>query len=293
MALIAGRDYDLGPQHPHGSNIHKKLLDRDVARDNGKRALIQEIAEKYAEWRDSAFAATQGDEAAHVERQTRLFEEYRDLLDEPRVDVFDSRGALQPSALEEFCFFLFRPLLQQFGDGIAVGHHEVFHGLYFTARNFAEFSEMPRPMYPVGNLDFVIGKRLTSRFEASERSAEQHIYVPAVAVECKTYLDRPRYIESDILARNVKHGFPRCLYIVISEFLKLDLNKVNVHGSPIDNIYIFRRTQNVDRKVRRAGGVVLPPLHVPAVQHFYDQVRSHLAEDWSAPEDWSTTGILK
>ena len=297
MARIAGREYELGPHHPHGSNILSKLTDRDITRDAAKNALIQEIAGKYVEWRDAAVADDEptldDQEAAHIARQTTFYQDYRNLLDDERVDAFDSRGALQSSALEEFCFFLFRPLLEQYGDQIAIGHHEVFHGLYFTARNFAEFAEMPRPMYPVGNLDFVIGKKLTSRFIAGPKAAEQTIYVPAVAVECKTYLDRPRYIESDILARNVKHGFPRCLYVVISEFLKLDVNKVNLHGSPVDRIYVFRRSQNIDRKVRRRGRVALPPIYTPAVADFYRNVKEHLAEDWAAPEDWTATGILK
>ena len=301
MPVIAGREYELGPHHPHGSNILRKSTDREVSGHPERRALIQEIAHRYAEWREAAEMGPppglETDAAEHervyVERQTKLYQDYRDVLDDERVDAFDSRGALQSSALEEFCFYLFRPLLEQYGDQIAIGHHEVFHGLYFTARNFAQFSEMPTPMYPVGNLDFVIGKKLTSRFIAGPNETAQDIYVPAVAVECKTYVDRPRYIESDILARNVKHGFPRCLYAVVSEFLKLDLNKVNLHGSPIDRIYVFRRSQNIDRKVRRKGRVPLPPIYTPAVADFYAHVKKHLGEDWSSPEDWTTTGILK
>ncbi|CAN5889590.1 hypothetical protein BH18ACT11_BH18ACT11_10370 [soil metagenome] len=142
-------------------------------------------------------------------------------------------------------------------------------------------------------MDFVIGKKLESRIVADERQATSTIYVPAVAVECKTYLDRPRYIESDILARNIKNGFPSCLYVLISEFLKLDLSKVSVIGSSIDKIYVFRRAQNVDRMIRCAANTPLSPIHVPAVHDFFAQVKKHLTEDWLSPEDWSNTGILK
>lgn len=58
-----------------------------------------------------AFAATDRARRGFVEEQTRLYQEYRELLDDARVDVFDARGALQPSALEEFCAFLFAPLM--------------------------------------------------------------------------------------------------------------------------------------------------------------------------------------
>ena len=112
-------------------------------------------------------------------------------------------------------------------------------------------------------------------------------------MECKTYLDRPRYIESEILATNIKRGFPRCLYVVVSEYLKLNLDQVDVFGSPIDRIYVWRRSQNVDRKIRRRDGIGLKPLHPPAILDFFETVRAHLEEDWAAPEDWDSSGILK
>lgn len=293
MPELLGREYELGPRYPHGSNTHKKINDRSIVEDQNKLQLIQDVAKKYLDWRQAAFSVDHLDESRFIERQTALYQNYRDFLDEPRVDAFDSRGALQPSALEEFCYFLFRPLLVDYGESIAVGHHNVFQGMYFTSSNFTEFAVMPTPRYPVGNLDFVIGKKLDSRIVADAEQSEQTIYVPAVAVECKTYLDRPRYIESDVLASNIKRGFPSCLYVVVSEFLKLDLNKVSVLGSAIDKIYVLRRTQNVDRSIRRASNAPLPPLYVPAVEDLFEQVKVHLTEDWSAPEDWSSTGILK
>lgn len=296
-ADVFQRELDIGSRFPHGSNVFKKATDRDVLADAGKAELIKEIAARYVEWRDAACAVSFGDDdlatEAFVNEQTLLYQEYRDLLDDPRVDIFDSRGALQPSALEEFCYFLFKPLLDPYGEDLAVGHHEVYQGLYFSASNFNTFARLPTPMYPVGNLDFVIGKRITSTMETDIDSVSQDIHVPAVAVECKTYLDRPRWIESDILATNIKRGFPRCLYVLISEFLKLDLSKVNVHGSQIDRVYVFRRTQNVDRRIRRAGGTGLASFHAPAVLDFFRAVRRHLSEDWAAPDDWQATGILK
>lgn len=293
MPELLGKEYELGPRYPHGSNIYKKVNAPDIAKDENKLMLIRHVAEKYLNWRSAALSVEHTDESRFVERQTTLYQDYRNFLDEPRIDAFDSRGALQPSALEEFCYFLFRPLLVDYGEAIAVGHHNVFQGMYFTSPSFSEFSVMPTPRYPVGNLDFVIGKKLESRIVADEQQSEQTLYLPAVAIECKTYLDRPRYIESDILASNIKRGFPGCLYVVLSEFLKLDLNKVSVLGSPIDKIYVLRRAQNVDRKIRRTSNAPLPPLHFPAVKDLFDQVNKHLTEDWSAPENWSNTGVLK
>jgi Bpu10I restriction endonuclease len=293
---VFGRELDLDSRYCHGSNILKKATDPDILRDSSKVDLIREIAGRYVSWRERASSIPFDPNASpdsFVEAQTQLYQEYRDLLDEPRVDVFDSRGALQPSALEEFCVFLFAPLVALHEGDISLGHREVFQGLFFTSPRFSEFAKLPDPTYPVGNIDFVISKRLSSRIssEVSEKSAE--IFVPAVAVECKTYLDRPRWIECDILGSSVKRGFPQCLFIVISEFLKLKTSKVNIIGSSMDHVYVFRRKMNVDRKIRRAGGTVLVPLYPPAVLDFYARVARHLTQDWKTVGDWQNTGILK
>jgi hypothetical protein len=280
----------LDARHPHGSNVCRKLKNATT-----HAAVIKDVAKSYLEWRSAAEALEidPDDETAYVEAQTALYSAHRDLMDEDRVDVFDSRGALQSSALEEFCGFLFAPLLARYEGEIAVGHHLVYQGRYFTAKNFEEFSKMPTPHHPTGNLDFVIGKEIESELATEVRSKAKKIVVPAVAVECKTYLDRPRYIESEILAANIKRGFPGCLYIVVSEYLKLNLNEVNVFGSEIDRIYVWRRSRNVDRQIRRRDGIGLKPLYVPAVLDFFRAVREHLEQDWAAPEEWDSSGILK
>ena len=293
MQELLGQKIELGDQYPNGSNIYSKINDASVSADPAKSHLIREIAAEYLEWRNASLAVDESNETEFVSRQVELFQHYRNLLDEERVDVFDSRGALQPSALEEFCYYLFRPLLSSVATELAVGHHEVYQGMYFSAQNFADFSKMPTARFPVGNLDFVIGKRIQTRLATDGLHSDSSIVIPAVAIECKTYLDRPRWIESDVLASRIKHGFPRCLYIVISEFLKLDLAKVDVLGSRVDHVYVFRRAQNVDRRIRRAGGAGLAPLYVPAVLDFFHQVKRHLSDEWSAAEDWMESGIIK
>lgn len=279
--------------HPHGSNILKKA--RDAARSRSKEALIRQVADKYRAWRSQAEGAVceLDNPENFVLLQAELYQDYRDFLDDPIVDAFDARGALQPSALEEFCYFLLRPTFSDFEGDLAVGHREVFQSLYFTSPSFESFVELPAAQYPVGNLDFVIGVRIRSRFETSTHSSVQDLFLPAVAIECKTYLDRPRWRESDILADRIKRGFPGCLYIVLAEFLKLDLSKVNVHGSLIDKVYVLRRSRNVDRARRRADSTGLPAIHAPALLDLFVRVRDHLTAGWTAPDDWENTGILK
>lgn len=233
--------------------------------------------------------------------QARLFTEYRNALDLPEFDkAFDSRGALQSSALEELCRYLLAPVvteaLAQHHDAgdVLLGHFDVYQGTFFTATSFAAFSRVPTPHFPNVNMDFVIAKRVAVRAETEAGPAERAVvYLPAVAIECKTYLDRTRYHGADGNATMVKGGFPGCLYLVVAEMLKLNLEGVNVHGSRIDHIYVLRRSKNVDLKRRRAEGIPLQPVSGEPILHLVDTVRGHLKEDWSAPESWERSGRLK
>lgn len=295
-STLFGRGLGISHRNPHGSNVLKKARDAYRSADEPRKELIREVAAAYSSWRRAAEQTPCRDTGApgrFVSRQVSLYEGYRNLLDDARMDAFDSRGALQPSALEEFCYFLLKPLLDPYGDSIAVGHRDAFQGLYFTAKNFDDFNQLPTPNYPVGNIDFVIAKPVEAKMTTAAGSSGTTIYVAAVALECKTYLDRPRWIESDILAATIKRGFPGCLYIVVSEFLKLDLTNVNVLGSQIDKVYVLRRAKNVDRSIRRADRTGLKPLYAPAVEDLFCHVRDHLRSGWASPEAWESSGVLK
>ncbi|HEX7069513.1 MAG TPA: Bpu10I family restriction endonuclease [Rhodothermales bacterium] len=295
MVEIAGTDFDIGPEHPHGSNIYTKKRDRKLIGSPTRARLLGEVESKYAEWRAACEAVTYvaSQRSAYATALTDLFNSYREFLDEERFDVFDSRGNLQSSALEEFCFYLFRPLVDAYGAEIALGHRNVFVGLFFTADNFSAFAEMPNPQYRGGNVDFVIGKRVTNRLSTDKQSHERDIYVPAVAIECKTYIDKTMWTGAENLAGRIKRGFPRCLYIVLAELLKLDLREIDVYGSDVDRVFVLRRTRNVDRSVRRASGAKLATIHQPAVLELLDSVVAHLTEDWVSPEEWTASGVLK
>jgi hypothetical protein len=285
----------LGPGHPHGSNLGTKLKGGSAASE------AAEVARLYRNWRTRAekvpFSGSSVDDFAKA--QTRIFNRYRNALDQPEFDrAFDSRGALVSSALEEFCRYLLAPVVEEAlgadEHDIQLGHFDVYQGLFFTAESFADFAALPTAHYPRVNMDFVIAKRV----DAETRSGEQvdgptPIYLPAVAIECKTYLDRTRYHAADGNATTVKGGVPGCMYLVVAEMLKLKLAGVNLHGSRIDHIFVLRKARNVDLKKRRQDGTKLKPIQWDAVSALISAVRSHLQEDWSQPENWLSSGRLK
>ena len=289
----------MGPSYSHGANILKKASDHISRPDPKHDATIRAVVQRYAAWRTAASVPPSENECADewrtfIARQTRLFERYRASLDTAEHDqAFDSRGALQSSALEEFCTYLFQPLIHALGGDVELGKREVFHGLYFSSADFASFSKLPEPRYQGASVDFVICKRLASTFSAQKRKHVAEVFVPVVAVECKTYLDRPRWFASEILADNLKRGFPYCRQYLIAEHLKLDTTKVNIAGSRVDHVYVLRRAANVDRKKRRAGEQGMQPIHGEAVFGFFDSVRRHLTAPWEPLQGWKETGVLK
>ncbi len=295
---IFGRDLPFGARYPHGSNICKKIKDLDTASSKRADKLIHAVAMRYREWRETSESEVGDDEKnddwrGFVERVAEAYESYRAFLDEERIDAFDSRSALQSSALEEFCTYLLSPLVAELGGDVDLGHRDVFHGLYFSAANFEQFSKLPDAFYQRANVDFVISKRLVSSFSDGGTAKEEVIYIPVVAIECKTYLDKPRWFESEMLADNLKRGFPYCRHYLLAEFLKLDTRKVNIVGSRLDHVYVLRRSPNVDRRKRRADGAKLPPIHVPAVHHLFLSVKTHLTTPWEPELGWQDSGVLK
>jgi hypothetical protein len=293
---IFGTDFEFTSAYPHGANILKKVIDGNRATNT---RLLGQVARRYAAWRLAASVAPSSVEKSEgwrsfTDRQARLFGEYRNTLDTPEIDrAFDSRGALQPSALEEFCTYLFLPLVSSLGGAAELGKREVFHGLYFSAPDFRQFIDLPRPHYQAASVDFIISRKITSRFAAGARHQDDEIFVPAVAVECKTYLDRPRWFASEILAENLKRGFPYCRQFLLAEFLKLETGKVNIVGSRVDHVYVLRRSENIDRKARRAKNTSLPPIHSDTVFSFFTDVMAHLTTPWEPVKSWRETGVLK
>lgn len=281
-------EFPRGPQFPHAGNIAKKIRDHE-GKGTTLSSTIVEIFKEYSAWRKATFEA-KGDKSAIIAEKVRAFESYSSFLDTPPVDEFDSRGALVSSALEEFCYYLLMPILDKFPQA-SLGKQDAYQGLYFTATNFKQLLKLPSVHTPVNTLDFIVGAHIQGLVKTEEANQEFAIHLPAVAVECKGYLDRPRFIESQNMARAIKVAFPQCLYVLIAQCCKLNLKKIGV-APDIDGIYVWRRMQNVDRKTRREKGTPLKPLHTPAVEHFYDRVAGHLNADWEMADPFGT-GILK
>jgi len=113
-----------------------------------------------------------------------------------------------------------------------------------------------------------------------EGGTETHLFdIPAVAIECKTYLDKTMLEGSSRAAEELKARNPNSIYVVVMEWLKLT-EAVNLRKYKVDQIYVFRKQRNTDREFRFAPDYEKNPIDPEVVFHLFDFVRQHLTADW-------------
>ena len=101
----------------HGDNLEQKENHPTKYRDNISRQYLREIRPRYNDWKNANLALhgpvklVDENDYKIIEERVRLFNEYKDFLDQQQyAEQFDSRSNLHSSALEEFMYYLFKDL---------------------------------------------------------------------------------------------------------------------------------------------------------------------------------------
>lgn len=274
----------------HGQNIAQKENPKSRYRDSESKQFLSEIRKKYDIWKNEnekikgpCKIESSADEGL-VRSRVQSFAAYKDFLDQQKyAEKFDSRSNLHSSVLEEFIFYLFRDLVSEFSHSALIGKSSTFKDIFFVSDNYEELVTSPKVRVETKDHDFVIGTDIETKMNASgsEVVSELTLHIPAVAVECKTYLDKTMLEGASTAAEQLKMKNPNALYIVVSEWLKLTEN-INLKKFKVDQIYVLRKQKNTDREFRYADDYVKNPIYPEVVQHFYDLVRTHLTEDWKS-----------
>jgi hypothetical protein len=99
--------------------------------------------------------------------------------------------------------------------------------------------------------DFTIGARINTTMNTSGcDDVEKYTWdIPAIAIECKTYLDKTMLQDASTAAEELKHRNPNALYIIVAEWLKLT-DSVNLKKFKIDQIYVITLVSKI--KVEKA-----------------------------------------
>lgn len=274
--------------HVHENNLVQKENHRTKYQDAISRQYLREIRARYDQWKAANMALVgptkdkQDDDANILARRVRLLRDYKDFIDQRHyAEKFDSRSNLHSSVLEEFMYYLFKDLVRSISQSAMLGKSRTFKDIFFQADSYSDMLDTPSIMVERKDHDFTIGVHIEASFRTTGQTvANTEVWdLPAVAIECKTYLDKTMLQDASTAAEIIKHRNPNALYIVVAEWLKL-AEAVNLRKFKIDQIYVLRKQKNTDREFRYVEGYVKQPIHVDVVSHLFELVRDFLTSPW-------------
>ena len=285
----------------HGDNLTQKENHKTKYLDIDSRQYLVEIRGKYNEWR----TANEGLKGPYIEKteedseilkkRVKLFNDYKDILDQQHyAEKFDSRSNLHSSILEEFIYCLFKDIVSEFSDKALIGKARAFKDIFFQAKNYEEMVKKPCVQIEIKEHDFVIGVNIKTdmKCEGNEESQTEIFQVPAVAIECKTYLDKTMLEGSSTAGMQLLSRNPNAIYVVVAEWLKLT-DKVNLKKYRIDQIFVLRKQKNTDREFRYNEGYEKNPIYPDVVEALFEMVREHLTNTWDGSiQNKLKTGLL-
>jgi len=274
--------------HVHGDNLQQKETTEVKYADAESRQFLREIRQQYEVWR-TANQELKGPSRSAMPQDTDTlrqriahFTTYKNFIDQQKyAEKFDSRSNLHSSVLEEFIYFLFRDLVREFTENALIGKANTFKDIFFMPPNYTSMLETPHAHIEKKDHDFAIVVSVSARLNCAgqEKGELHHFQIPAVAIECKTYLDKTMLEGSSTAAEQLKFRNPNALYIVVAEWLKLTEN-VNLRKFKVDQIYVLRKQKNTDREYRFLPDYEKNPIYPDVVEHLFNTVRTHLTTNW-------------
>jgi len=272
----------------HGNNIEQKESQPTKYRDAESRRYLAEIRIRYNEWKSAnevlhgPTATVHDDDSEIIEKRVQLLNDYKDFLDQQHyAEKFDSRSNLHSSVLEEFMYYLFRDLVLGISENALIGKSHSFKDVFFRSPSYKKMVSSPHALVEIKDHDFAIGASIRATMQCSG-SATTDVYnwdIPAIAIECKTYLDKTMLQDVSTAAEQLKQKNPNAMYIVVAEWLKLT-ESVNLKKYKVDQIYVIRKQKNTDREFRYDASYKKNPIYADVVEHCFNSVRDFLVADW-------------
>jgi hypothetical protein len=287
----------------HGNNLEQKLSSDAKYSDSTSKKFLKEILSEYRNWNEAntelkgPFSTKSSSDSAIITSRTELLNDYKDFLDQQHfAEHFDSRSNLHSSVIEEFIYYLFRDLVSGISKTALIGKSHSFKDIFFRPESFEKMVKHASPLIEKKDHDFAIGAKLNVSLQMEGEPKASAItdqwHLPAVAIECKTYLDKTMLQDASTAAEQLQHKNPNAIYIVVAEWLKLT-EAVNLKKYKIDQIYILRKQKNTDREFRYADTYVKNPIYDDVLCSLFELVREHLTTDWTGSiADGLSKGVL-
>ena len=279
----------LDNKHIHGKNL------RDyTAKQRGiKRKTFNRLMEEYFRYREKIAAVDFLTEDGLREYVSAL-NTYRAAA-VPVFDSLDNNGqvALGYTIMEEFFYLLFQKKVESMNvehENLFIGKGNSYVSLSFTPASFGELFSNPKAYIRTKDQDFVLGANVEIMIKADGEQETTTTVIPAVAIECKTYLERNMLDSCAATASRLKTAMPYCIYIVASEYMKM--SDAAPELTDIDEVYILCRAKNADRERRKRENLPLFDIDADLIIDLYNRVSRHLNAIWWKPEDAVENGKI-
>lgn len=275
-------------------NVHGKNLVDYTAKTKGNiRRAFNSLVREYEAFRNRIDVIHDMQENA-IRAAVDALNVYR-RVSLPVFDNLDNAGQknLGFTIMEEFFYLLFEKMMRSSGvvaKNIFIGKGNSYVSLSFTPSSFNSLFKQPGAYIHTKDQDFVLGAAIDISVTAAEISQSIPTVIPAVAIECKTYLERNMLDSCAATARRLKNAMPYCVYIVAAEYMKM--SEASPELTDIDEVYVLCRKKNAEREARKKQG--LPPFDIDAelILDLYHRVARHINAVWWNPADAVETGKI-
>lgn len=268
---------------------HKKNLLQYIESGNLNHA--DEILSAYTNYRATFDSIMEYDENS-ISLMVNALNGYRSVC----LSVFDrlpnaGQTALGYTIMEEFFYLFFQKYLFSLGidkDNLFLGKGNSYVSLSFTPKSFEGILENVSPYIHSKDQDFVLGISVDINVKSGNNESTQSTILPVVAIECKTYLEKNMLDSCANTATRLKNAMPYCIYMVASEYMKMD--EASPELTDIDEVYILCKAKNAERLRRSQAGQ--PPLGIDhtLIYDLFQRVQRHLNAIWWNPEDAVANG---
>ncbi|MFW6270580.1 MAG: Bpu10I family restriction endonuclease [Bacillota bacterium] len=178
-------------------------------------------------------------EAAY--KKVELINEYYKIAEKfEREHNISSQSKFRSTILEEFMGYLFKDIPEIESMGLEFNNKNIFAGIKLDHNGNMNIQTK--------DVDFCIGKNFDIYVNNQQNKYE--IFIPIIAIECKTYLDKTMYSEAQFSAQKIKNGTPDAKTYIIMETNDVALGKYSPQ-SPIDELYVLREKsdKNISKEV--------------------------------------------
>jgi len=241
----------------HASNIYTKL------KDGKSLDFLFECAGKYADFHNKF-------STKNLEESVSILNTYKNFVHKNNNNIFSAQSKFESTILEECMYRLFREFENEV---VKIGNIKAYSNLYFSPLDFADFQNRSSVKINVKDQDFAIYKKVQFTIQDSQNPIIT--FVPVVAIECKTYLDKTMLEGSIATAEKIKNGNPYCKFCIVTEYYEVDKG-VDVKHSRIDQIYVLNK--NAKRKSSISN------ISIDVVYLLYNDIKQHLVQKWSDVE---------